>query len=160
MPSDPRGILLAGTVAVLLVGVLIASAVINATSGGTTPDLTSPAALRTATRSLPAYWVIKPGETYDTIAAETHLSVSQLVELNPAQDPNSLVPGERLALHLPTAHQRAARRNVPRAWTVGAGDTYSSIARRTGVPVYDIAAFNPNVNPDLLRPGQHLKLRH
>ncbi len=160
MTFDLRTALLGGTVAILIVGALIASAVINATSGGNTPDLTSPSALRIATRSLPAFWVVKAGETYDTIAAETHLSVSQLMMLNPKQDPNGIVPGEHLALHLPTAAGHAAlRRNVPQTWTVSAGDTYSSIAAKTGVPVYDIAAFNPNVNPDLLRPGQHLKLR-
>jgi LysM repeat protein len=159
MTFDLRTAVLGGTVAILIVGALIASVVINATSGGNTPDLTSPSALRIATRSLPSFWVVKPGETYDTIAADTHLSVSQLMMLNPRQDPTSILPGQRLALHLPTAAAHAARRNVPRTWTVGAGDTYSSIAAKTGVPVYDIAAFNPNVNPDLLRPGQHLKLR-
>jgi LysM repeat protein len=159
MSLDLRGIVLGSAVAILLVGALIAAAVIDATSGPATPDLTSPSALRIATRSLPAYWVVRPGETYDTIAAETHLSVSQLTELNPRQDPNGLVPGQHLHLHLPTARAHTARRPPPRSWTVSRGDTYSSIAAKTGVPVYDIAADNPNVNPDLLRPGQHLKLR-
>ena len=132
---------------------------IEATSGGSTPDLTSPSALAFATRGLAPDWVIHTGDTYDSIAAATHLSVTQLQALNPRHDPNALVPGEHLRLHLPARHAHVQRRAVPKFWTVRQGETYSSIAAQTGVPVYDIAAYNPSVNPDTLSPGRRLKLR-
>lgn len=159
MPTSFRALFVAAAVSILVVGGLIATAVIEATSGGSTPDLTSPSALAFATRGLPRDWVIRSGDTYDSIAAATHLSASQLQALNPRQDPNALVPGEHLRLHLPVPHAHSRHRTVPRFWTVRPGDTYSSIAAQTGVPVYDLAAYNPSVNPDTLSPGRRLKLR-
>lgn len=159
MPTSFRALFIVAALSILVVGGLIATAVIEATSGGSTPSLTTPSALAFATRGLPRYWVVRSGDTYDSIAAGTHLSATQLQALNPQQAPNALVPGEHLKLHLPVLLAHARHRAAPRSWTVRAGDTYSSIAARTGVPVYDVAAYNPSVNPDRLSPGRRLKLR-
>ena len=109
MPTSFRALFVAAVLSILVVGALIATAVIEATSGGSTPDLTSPSALAFATRGLAPDWVIHTGDTYDSIAAATHLSVTQLQALNPRQDPNALVPGEHLRLvagHLGHCHYR------------------------------------------------------
>jgi LysM repeat protein len=159
MFSSLRAVVVLALAAILVVGVLLATAVIDATSGGSAPNLTSPSAIADATRSLPPYWDVRPGDTFASIAAATHLSVSQLQDLNPRQDPTHLLPGERLKLHMHTPGQHVARRVLPRFWTVRPGDTFSSIAAKTGLGVGEIAQFNPTVNPTTLKPGKRLKLR-
>ena len=46
-----------------------------------------------------------------------------------------------------------------RRYTVKPGDTPSSIAEKTGVPLADILRLNPDLDPQALSPGQRLKLR-
>jgi hypothetical protein len=47
----------------------------------------------------------------------------------------------------------------PAAYVVQNGDTLTSIARRTGVPVSRIEDLNPGVDPQILISGEKLKLR-
>lgn len=47
----------------------------------------------------------------------------------------------------------------PAHYTVRSGDSYGSIAQKTGVAVKDLEKYNPYVNPATIRPGQRLKLR-
>ncbi|MGI8803363.1 MAG: LysM peptidoglycan-binding domain-containing protein [Solirubrobacteraceae bacterium] len=159
MFSSLRVVLLAVTLSIVVVGVLIASAVLNATSGGPPVDLASPAAMAQATRTLPPYWVVRPGDTFNSIAAANRLSVAQLQQLNPTQDPTALVPGQSLRLHVHESSTRVIARPAPPFWTLRPGDTYSSVAAKTGVPIGAIAQYNPKLNPNLLVPGQRLKLR-
>ncbi|MEA2354295.1 MAG: hypothetical protein QOD61_424 [Solirubrobacteraceae bacterium] len=158
MFSDLRVALLAGVFAILLVGGLIAAAFIGATSAGPPPDLTTPAAMAAATRSLPPEWIVQPGETFTTIAAKNHLTVEQLQRLNPMQDPADVMAGTHLKLHLSVPGVPTPRRVLPRFWKVRRGDTFSSIAAKTGLGVGEIAQFNPTVNPTLLVPGLKLRL--
>ena len=48
---------------------------------------------------------------------------------------------------------------LPVYWKVHTGDTYVSIAKKTGLTVEELETFNPKVNPATIRPGQRLKLR-
>jgi LysM repeat protein len=50
-------------------------------------------------------------------------------------------------------------RTKAKSYTVQTGDTLTSIAHRTGVPVAEILALNPEVDPQILIAGQTLKLR-
>lgn len=50
-------------------------------------------------------------------------------------------------------------RDLPPYWTVRAGQTFSSIAQRTGLSVEQIQTFNPRTDPSTLVPGQRIKLR-
>ena len=50
-------------------------------------------------------------------------------------------------------------RKGPRRYTVKAGDTPSSIADKTGVPLEQILRLNPDLDPQTLAPGQRIKLR-
>lgn len=47
----------------------------------------------------------------------------------------------------------------PRAYVVQNGDTLTSIADETGVPVSRIEELNPGVDPQILVSGEKLKLR-
>jgi LysM repeat protein len=52
-------------------------------------------------------------------------------------------------------HHRSHRR----VYHVRRGDTLSRIALKTGVPVAQLEALNPGLDPHTLRPGQRVKLR-
>ncbi|HSK50692.1 MAG TPA: LysM peptidoglycan-binding domain-containing protein [Solirubrobacterales bacterium] len=44
-------------------------------------------------------------------------------------------------------------------YVVESGDTLISIARQTGIPVAEIIALNPEVDPQILETGEKLKLK-
>jgi LysM repeat protein len=48
---------------------------------------------------------------------------------------------------------------LPVYWKVHTGDSYASIAQKTGLTVEQLETFNPKVNPGAIVPGQRLKLR-
>lgn len=58
-----------------------------------------------------------------------------------------------------TTTTTAAAGRGPRRYTVQPGDTLSSIADRTGVPLEAIERLNPDVDAQSLRAGQRIKLR-
>lgn len=50
-------------------------------------------------------------------------------------------------------------RTKAKTYTVESGDTLTAIAHKTGVPVAEILALNPEVDPQILIAGQTLQLR-
>jgi LysM repeat protein len=54
---------------------------------------------------------------------------------------------------------RTKHRTKAKTYTVESGDTLTAIAHKTGVPVAEILALNPEVDPQILIAGQTLKLR-
>jgi LysM repeat protein len=58
----------------------------------------------------------------------------------------------------PTGNGKKERKG-PRRYRVKAGDTPSSIAEKTGVPLEEILRLNPDLDPQTLSPGQRIKLR-
>lgn len=50
-------------------------------------------------------------------------------------------------------------RKGPRRYRVKTGDTPSSIAEKSGVPLEEILRLNPDLDPQTLAPGQRIKLR-
>lgn len=55
--------------------------------------------------------------------------------------------------------ERGQGRRQPASYVVKSGDTLTSIAHRTGVPIVRIQRLNPGVDPQVLVEGQRLKLR-
>ncbi len=52
-------------------------------------------------------------------------------------------------------------RHLPPYWTVRPGDTYTTIAARTGLTIADLQMLNPAVDPVGIYPGERLNLwRH
>jgi LysM repeat protein len=59
-----------------------------------------------------------------------------------------------------SAHRAAKKKgHVPASYEVQSGDTLIAIAHRTGVPVKEIEALNPQVDPQILIAGEELKLK-
>jgi len=60
-------------------------------------------------------------------------------------------------------HQAQKEKQKPRTkaktYTVETGDTLTAIAHKTGVPLSEIMALNPGVDPQILTAGEVLKLK-
>jgi len=59
----------------------------------------------------------------------------------------------------PHAQKEKKQRTKAKAYTVETGDTLTAISHKTGVPVAEILALNPEVDPQILIAGQTLKLK-
>lgn len=57
------------------------------------------------------------------------------------------------------AQKQKKHRTKAKTYTVESGDTLTAIAHKTGVPVAEILALNPEVDPQILIAGQTLKLK-
>ena len=66
--------------------------------------------------------------------------------------------GRHKSSHHP--HKEATHhRTKAKTYTGETGDTLTSIAHKTGIPVAEIMALNPEVDPQILIAGQTLKLK-
>ena len=55
--------------------------------------------------------------------------------------------------------EQKKHRTKATTYTVQTGDTLTAIAHKTGVPLAEILALNPEVDPQILTAGETLKLR-
>jgi N-acetylmuramoyl-L-alanine amidase len=157
--TQPRGRIpryLAPAVLAILLGAVIVVVLTTAGSSGTRSSAAN--VPRAAVRSLPSYWNVRPGDTYEQISEKTGLSVDQLEAFNPHTDPRSLAPGQRLKLSL---HPPAPRPKPPgpRSWTVRSGESFGSIAAKTGINLTKLEQLNPKLKPTTLQPGDRMRLR-
>ena len=111
-----------------------------------------------AVRKLPVYWTVHPGDTLTIISDKTGLTIGQLEAYNPNAAPQSLLPGERLLLR---AHRPKPRPKPPgpRFWTVRPGESFGSIAAKTGINLAELEQLNPRLKPITLQPGDRVRLR-
>lgn len=57
------------------------------------------------------------------------------------------------------AKKTKKKQTTAKTYTVETGDTLTAISHKTGIPVAEILALNPEVDPQILIAGQTLKLR-
>lgn len=57
------------------------------------------------------------------------------------------------------AQKQKKPRTEAKTYTVETGDTLTAIAHKTGVPLSEIMALNPGVDPQILTAGEVLKLK-
>ena len=155
----PRGRIARFVAPVALVTLLAAVIVVVATApkrAGQHPKATR--AVHGSVRRLPPYWTVRPGDTLTGISAKTGVSVSQLEVYNADADPQSLIPGERLLLwpHPPAPRPKPLG---PLYWTVRSGDSFGSIAAKTGINLATLEQLNPRLKPASLQPGDRVRLR-
>lgn len=97
---------------------------------------------------------VAPGDTLSGIARLFNTTVNEIVQLNRIANPNRIFPGQLLYLWV--------AQTVPYpccdVYTVKRGDTLSAIGSRFGVDWRRIASINEISNPNLISPGQVLKL--
>lgn len=98
---------------------------------------------------------VRSGESLWTIARRHGMSVRRLAQLNQISTQSVIRPGQRLKV---TAGSAASTQRTV-TYTVRAGDSLGHIAQRYKVQAGDIASLNGIRRPDLIKPGQRLKIR-
>jgi LysM repeat protein len=145
----PSRYLAPAALAILVAAVIVVVVTVPGRDG---PHSAAARAAHTAVRRLPPYWIVRPGDTFTQIAAKTGLTVAQLEAFNPQTDPSGLVPGQRLNLWLHPPMPRPKPLG-PRFWTVRPGESFGSIAAKTGVNITKLEELNPQPKPTTLQPG-------
>jgi LysM repeat protein len=126
----------------------------NPTPTGTSPPTVTLTPLPTPT---PRIHLVEGGETLEYIALRYGVRVDQLIDLNEVEDVRALSVGQPLII----PGEQELEQNpdlVPllRVYVIEEGDTLSSISYEIGTPMEAIVAANPNLNLDLIFPGQEI----
>ena len=103
------------------------------------------------------YYTIKQGDTLSEIAIWYRVPIQKIIEWNNIQNPNLIFPGQRLILFGNYKNTDTSTNNNI-FYTVQKGDTLFGIARRYKICVKKLARINGIINPNLIYPGQILKI--
>ena len=96
-------------------------------------------------------YTVRPGNTLFAIAQFFGTTVKEIAEANGLVYPYTIYPGQELVL--PIEEIRS-----PRYYVVRPGDTVLSIADRYGLEIENLLALNNLENPNIIYPGQILRL--
>ena len=104
-------------------------------------------------------YVVVSGDTLSTIALRFGTTVSKLVQLNNITNPNLIYPGEVLKIPTSTSVRSGSASNQHLStYIVQSGDTLSEIASKFGTTVQYLVRINGISNPNLIYPGEVLKI--
>ena len=119
------------------------------------PSKPAPAPAKPAPAPKPAgrTYTVQAGDTLSGIAAKLGVSTSAISGYR-SGNPNLIYPGEVLKIN----GGNTAPKPAGRTYTVRAGDNLSAIASRYGTTYQALAAKNGIANPNLIYPGQVLKI--
>lgn len=95
--------------------------------------------------------VVQPGETLSRIAAKYGVTVSDLATWNKIADPAKIRAGAELVVSPPA-------KPAEKTYKVVAGDTFSGIAKKFGVEVGELMAYNGYEDPTKLLAGSEIKI--
>ncbi len=99
-------------------------------------------------------YVIQSGDTLYSLAIRYKTTVDAILKANPGLDPTQLAIGQKICI--PSAKVPRPRPCPGSIYTVVAGDTIYSLARRYNTTVDAILQANPDLNPDRLMIGQKI----
>jgi LysM repeat protein len=148
-------VLISGALGTLLLAMI---AVTVLSLGGAGSDAAAERSGDRATRPLAAYWTVRRGDSYASIAQRTGLTIDELETFNRYVNPSAIVPGQRLKLRLHPPRPKP-RPLGPRTYRVRAGDSFAAIARRFHHSVARLQQRNPKLPAADLRPGDRVRLR-
>lgn len=101
----------------------------------------------------PGTYTVRSGDTLSGIASRFGTSWQELQRINGIPDANRIYPGQ--VLKLPGGGKPAPQK---RTYTVVSGDTLSGIAARFGTSWQALAQKNGIANPNLIFPGQVIRI--
>lgn len=105
------------------------------------------------------FYTIQRGDTLSGIASRYGTTVQELVDINNITNPNLIYPGETIRISTnSTVHGSETRGTGSIVYTVQRGNTLSQIANTYGVTVAHIVELNHIQNPNLIYPGQKLRI--
>ena len=104
-------------------------------------------------------YTVKRGNTLSQIAREYNVSVEHIVELNDIEDPDLIYPGEKLRItESDVTELYPVDNSIDVYYVVKDGDTLYGIARKFGITLNEILEYNDIQNPNLIYPGQTIKI--
>lgn len=121
--------------------------------GGSRPPLPKPAPAPAPSHE--TTYTVRSGDTLGGIAGRYHVSVTELASWNHIANPNLIYPGQ--VLHIASTPAGVAH-HMPATYTVHSGDSLGAIASRYHVTVNQLVTWNHIANPNLIYPGQHLRV--
>lgn len=100
------------------------------------------------------------GDWLRKIAEKHGVTVEALLAANPGINPNVIYPGQTLNIPAPGSVPATPSGSVsePTTYTVQRGEWLAQIARKFGITVPQLLAANPGINPNVLYPGQVLRI--
>lgn len=105
------------------------------------------------------FYTIRKGDTLSEIASRYGTTVQELVSINNIANPNLIYPGETIRVATnSTIHGSETRGTGSITYTVQRGNTLSQIASTYGVTVNHIVQMNNIQNPNLIYPGEKLRI--
>lgn len=106
------------------------------------------------------YYTVQSGDTLSSIATRYGVTVEDLASINGLSNPNLIYPGEVLKIY-PENNRNIVNRDkmeFSSTYIVRLGDTLSLIAKRFNTTVNDLVKLNDIDNPNLIYPGEILKI--
>ena len=101
-------------------------------------------------------YTVQSGDTLSEIAARYGTTVNELISLNGISNPNLIYPGEVLRIPGRVSESSSSSLTI---YKVQSGDTLSEIAARYGTTVNELMSLNGISNPNLIYPGEVLRIR-
>ena len=104
-------------------------------------------------------YTVRRGDTLSQIAKAYGVTIAHLVEINGIQNPNLIYPGQKIRItesNSTTLNETV--QNTRYTYIVRKGDTLSQIAKVYGVSVSYLARTNKISNPNLIYPGQRIRI--
>ncbi len=108
-------------------------------------------------------YVVHPGDNLTKIAKKYGTTWQELAKLNNISNPNHIYPGQTIKLPShpdfnPVNGAQAHGAAPAEAYTVRSGDNLTKIAKKYGTTWQELAKLNNISNPNLIYPGQKLKI--
>lgn len=103
------------------------------------------------------YYIVQAGDTLSSIAARFGTTVASLISINNIANPNLIYVGETLKIYTNKTISNKIT-SFSKTYVVVSGDTLSAIALRFGTTVSELVALNNITNPNLIYPGEVLKV--
>ncbi len=98
-------------------------------------------------------YTIRPGDAYYTLARRFNTTIAAIQAANPGVNPTDLRIGQQICIPVPSVPGPCPGGFI---YTILAGETLFSLARRYGIVVDAILTANPGIDPDRLRVGQRI----
>lgn len=115
---------------------------------------------KTETKKTETVYTVKSGDTLSSIANKYGTTYQNLAKYNNIKDPNKIYTGQKIKIPGKTT-EKSSTKTEPvktKTYVVKSGDTLASIAEKYNTTYYVLAKYNNLSNPNLIYPGQKIKI--